>query len=107
MTEYTDQERRLKYQLKRANVTMGQQGQTIHTLRAELAEVRALNSKIERGELRRLERQVEDAREQLRQAHDSIASLRHRLMDRIRVPRNGQAPEVQPEGTVPPLTLRT
>jgi hypothetical protein len=37
MTEYTDQERRLKYQLKRANVTMGQQGQTIHTLRAELA----------------------------------------------------------------------
>ena len=47
--------RRLKYLLKQAHKTIGKQGDTIHHLRCELAEVRTLNSKIDRGELRRLE----------------------------------------------------
>jgi uncharacterized protein YaaN involved in tellurite resistance len=52
--------RKLKHDLKVANKIMGKQGETIHRLRAELAEVRALHSKIERGDLRRLEREAQD-----------------------------------------------
>jgi len=53
--------RDLKFRLKQAHKTIGKQGETIHRLRADLAEIRTLNSKIERGELRRLERlRIED-----------------------------------------------
>jgi len=76
MTDQSDEIRRLKFQLKRANATMGKQGSTIHQLRAELAEVRELHSKIQRGDLRRLELHLEAAEQQLRNTHDTIAQLR-------------------------------
>lgn len=47
--------REIKFRLKQANKALGQTGGRIHQLRAELAEVRALNSKVDRGELRRLQ----------------------------------------------------
>lgn len=54
----SDQElRELRFRLKQANKALGSTGERIHLLRAELAEVRALNSKVDRGDLRRLERQ--------------------------------------------------
>lgn len=56
--EQSHEVRKLRYQLTQANRAMGKQGQTIHLLRAEVAEVRELNSKIARGHLRILERQV-------------------------------------------------
>lgn len=67
-----DEIRQLRYQLKRANATMGKQGQTIHNLRAELAETRELHSKIERGDLRRLERREGEY-------HETIDKLREEL----------------------------
>lgn len=48
--------RYLKYKNRTLAKQNGKQGETIHRLRAELAEVRSLNSRIDRGELRRLER---------------------------------------------------
>lgn len=62
------QSRVLKYRLKQANKTMGKQGQTIANLRGELARVREEHSKIDRGELRRLERVEADAVGHFRQA---------------------------------------
>lgn len=47
--------RELRFRLKQAHATMGRQGQTIHALRGELAEVREKHDKIDRGELQRLE----------------------------------------------------
>lgn len=49
--------RELKYRLAQANKTMGRQGQTIRALRGELAVTRSEHSKIERGDIRRLERE--------------------------------------------------
>lgn len=54
--EQDQQVRELKYRLKNTNKTVGKQGETIYRLRSELAEVRATHSKIDRGDLRRLER---------------------------------------------------
>lgn len=64
------QSRVLKYRLKQANKTMGKQGQTIANLRGELARVREENSKIDRGELRRLERVEADTVVLFRQTAD-------------------------------------
>jgi predicted RNase H-like nuclease (RuvC/YqgF family) len=61
----THEIRELRFKIKQLSRQNGQQGDTIHRLRAELAEVRELNSKIERGELRRLERFEISAIEQL------------------------------------------
>lgn len=63
-----DDVRKLRWQLKQAHATLGKQGDTIHQLRSELAEVRSLNSKLERGELRRLESNA-------RAREEDIASL--------------------------------
>lgn len=60
--------RELRYRLKQANKTMGKQGQTIANLRGELARLREEHSKIDRGELRRLERVEADAVGHFRQA---------------------------------------
>lgn len=58
-TDWTNAEiRRLRYLLRQSNRNAGRMGDTIHRLRAELAEVRMLNSKLERGELRMLERRA-------------------------------------------------
>jgi hypothetical protein len=78
--------RHLKHQLRLANKTMGRQGATIYGLRNELARVREENSKLERGELRRLQRFEESAlegavqmRERLNQAQEEIKRLREKL----------------------------
>jgi hypothetical protein len=85
----------LKRNLRIANKTMGKQGETIHSLRADLAEVRELHSKIERGELRRLER-VEP---ELRKLIGELAKDREALRDRIKElenPNDGVVAEVVP-----------
>jgi len=64
--------RELRWQNRQLRKTCGRQGQTIHMLRAELAEVRALNSKLERGELRRQERVIEEQAE-------TIARLKRKI----------------------------
>lgn len=72
--------------LKIAYRTMGRQGQTIANLRGELARVRGEHSRIERGELRRLQRFEEMAIEQFRlgeqqlqRASEEIRRLRGKL----------------------------
>lgn len=78
--------RDLKRRLRIANKTMGRQGQTIAALRGELARAREETSKIDRGELRRLERFEASAIEQFaivntkkQQLSDEIKQLRERL----------------------------
>ncbi len=80
--------RELKFRLKQANRALGSTGERIHRLRAELAEVRELNSKIDRGELRRLQREsVEWAEERAHlieegvNARRRIAELEGKLAD--------------------------
>jgi hypothetical protein len=82
----THEVRDLKRRLKIANKTMGKQGQTIANLRGELARIREENSKIDRGELRRLERfeatamdlidkherQAENARNEIARLHEKL-----------------------------------
>lgn len=58
MSESTQEVRELRWRIKQLNKQVGSQGDTIHRLRGELAEVRQLNSKIERGEIRYLQRQI-------------------------------------------------
>lgn len=83
--------RGLRWRLKQANKTMGKQGQTIANLRGELARIREEHSKIERGELRRLQRYEETAKEVIRQQGEEIARLRVKL-------------DWQPPGNLPPRT---
>lgn len=71
----------LNHRLKQANKTMGRQGATIAALRGELARIREENSKIDRGELRRLERfevtaveKAERLREANRILHEKLAA---------------------------------
>jgi predicted RNase H-like nuclease (RuvC/YqgF family) len=64
--------RELRFKVRQLSKTCGKQGQTIHSLRAELAEVRELNSKIDRGDLRRLERVAKEQAE-------TIAALEQKL----------------------------
>jgi hypothetical protein len=78
--------RELRRQLRLAHKTQGKQGQTIAALRGELARVRGDHSKIERGDLRELERFREMAVEQftldetrLANAHEKIKALRDQL----------------------------
>ena len=80
--------RELARRLKLANRVMGRQGATIANLRGELARTREDHSKIERGELRRLERfeitaleQFALDKERLDRAHDEIKRLREKLSD--------------------------
>lgn len=71
--------RELRYRLKQANKTMGRQGQTIANLRGELARIREEHSKIERGELRRLERFEAESLVSLARAHAEVGRLREKL----------------------------
>lgn len=78
--------REAQYRLKQAHKTMGRQGRAIANLRAELARAREETSKVERGELRRLERFEEMAKaqfahdeERLRAAGEEITRLREKL----------------------------
>jgi hypothetical protein len=71
--------RELRFKLKQANAVMGRQGDTIHRLRGELAETRELNSKAERGDIRRLERENENLLAQVTQTAAENAKLRDEL----------------------------
>lgn len=73
--------RELRRRLRIANKTMGRQGQTIANLRGELARIREENSKIERGELRRLQRFEETAHEQFNLYLKRIGDLRKAMLD--------------------------
>jgi hypothetical protein len=82
----THEVRELRFKVKQLARQNGKQGQTIHQLRADLAEVRELGSKIERGELRRLQRFEEIAKEQfkldksrLEHADEAIQRLKEKL----------------------------
>lgn len=86
MTQDNHELRELQHRLKLANRAMGRQGQTIAALRGQLARTREEHSKIERGELRRLERfegmaneQFALDRERLERAHEEIKRLREKL----------------------------
>lgn len=68
--------RDLKRRLRIANKTMGRQGQTIAALRGDLARAREETSKIDRGELRRLERFAGEAVDQLAERTARNADLR-------------------------------
>ena len=88
MTEDNHEMRELKRRLKIANKIMGKMGRTIRDLRGELALTREEHSKIDRGNLRRLERFEETAieqfaqdRERLDRAHEEIKRLRDKLSD--------------------------
>lgn len=74
----THEVRDLKRRLKIANKTMGRQGQTIAGLRGELARIREENSKIDRGELRRLQRFETTALELIDKLENEIARLREK-----------------------------
>ena len=75
----THEVRELRFKVKQLSKCCGKQGETIHLLRAELAEVRELNSKLERGELRRLERRAEALYVQLGNEMQANAALREKL----------------------------
>ena len=72
----TSEIRGLARRLRIANKTMGRQGATIANLRGELARLREETSKIDRGELRRLQRFEQAAVEQLAAARENAAALR-------------------------------
>lgn len=71
--------RELRWKNSQLRKTCGKQGQTIHRLRAELAEVRELNSKIERGDLRRLERVVVEQAGHIASQTEIIKALEEKL----------------------------
>jgi len=71
-SEMSHEVRELRFRIKMLGRQNGQQGDTIHRLRAELAEVRELNSKVERGLVKSLERQVVEYRRLLDQRNDDV-----------------------------------
>jgi hypothetical protein len=74
-----DELRELRWKFRQLCRQSGRQGDTIHRLRAELAETRALNSKIDRGSLYRLERRVIDQAEIIRRLTDETTRLYEKL----------------------------
>lgn len=64
--------RELKFRLKQLGKANGRQGETIHRLRAELAEALAINSKIDRGEVRNLEHLVMWRDDTIRRLRDKL-----------------------------------
>lgn len=76
-----NENRRLRYRLREANRNVGKQGQTIHVLRSELAEIRQLNSRIERGELRIADRNTHRLQVLLDVAREEISALYEKLAE--------------------------
>jgi uncharacterized coiled-coil protein SlyX len=74
-----DDIRRLRYLLKQTNKTVGKQGETIHRLRAEIAEVRQLNSRLDRGDLRYMDNRVHGLEILLASAREEISQLNEKL----------------------------
>ena len=82
----THEVRELRRRLKQANAVMGRQGRTIYDLHCQLAELREIHGKIERDEVRRLEREVNKLvdqtaldHERLERAQEEIQRLRDKL----------------------------
>lgn len=75
------QVREKQYRLTQAHKHIGKQGDTIHLLRAELAEVRELHSRIERGELRYMDRAIAKANAIILEAEARIAVLEEKLAE--------------------------
>jgi FtsZ-binding cell division protein ZapB len=71
--------RYLKFMLKNAHRQIGKQGDTIHLLRAEIAEVRSLNSRLERGELRGWDKKYDIACQLISGLMHEIENLREKL----------------------------
>lgn len=71
--------RTLKRALGQANKNMGKQGETICRLRGELARTREENSKIQRGEIRRLERDNESLKQMMLKQREINKQLRQQL----------------------------
>lgn len=59
--------RELRWHKKQLSKQCGKQGQTIHSLRAELAEARSLISRAARGDLRTSERRIQEQLEIIEQ----------------------------------------
>lgn len=94
----TDHEvRKLNWQLKQLQQQNSAQGETIYRLRCVIEELRALSSKSERGDLRRLERQVPElkaelAREQAMTKHQS--DIIKALNEKVRALDESRDPEL-------------
>lgn len=79
--------RAIQWLIKLLDERIGKQGETIHSLRADLAETRELHSRIERNDIRQLDRQtvlllervtkqgltIDELREKLRTAEEKLA----------------------------------
>ena len=81
--------------LKRANKIMGRQGETIHLLRAELAETRMLTSKIDRGDMRRYERNALELKDIIDKQYEQIRELKDKIKE-LENPNDGVLAEVVP-----------
>lgn len=89
MTDENSEVRELRWRIRQLGKQNGRQGETIHRLRAELAEMREMNGRIQRGELRDLDRAVA-ALHVTRQLHvDTIATLREKLSGEAAEPSHG------------------
>lgn len=73
--------RELRFKLKQANKSLGATGERTHLLRAELAEVRMLNSKVDRGDLRRLERQSIEWKQEIARLTEEGITARKRIKE--------------------------
>jgi hypothetical protein len=90
--------RELRFKLKQANRTMGKQGQTIHDLRAHNALIREESSKVARGDVRRLEREVEQLKEINAKQGKRNQELREKLAEKgVDEPQEGDAYSGQAE----------
>lgn len=90
--------RKLRWQIKQMSRQLGRQGDTIHRLRCELAEVRELNGRVERGELRGYERDVARMDRIIRSLeadvvalHADNGELRARLRELVATDRAGES----------------
>lgn len=71
--------RELRFKLRTLAKQNGRQGETIHRLRCELAEVREIMGRVDRGEVRDLDRQVIRQAELIAEQAEQIERLREKL----------------------------
>jgi chromosome segregation ATPase len=75
MAEEDHEVRELRFRLKQANKVMGRQGDTIYQLRGQLAELREITGKLQRGDVRNTERELGRAledNERLREKNEQL-----------------------------------
>jgi hypothetical protein len=78
----------LRRRLRQNNLTMGRQGQAIYDLRCQVAELREMIGKENRGYYRRLETSLSAAADQNAILHGEIDRLREKLNDGPKPPPN-------------------